>query len=127
MIRSPLHSVDQSQVRPLFLPDCFPAKGESQSVPLPKPELDLVECVKATMTLPSTDPGLYVPFASEELSLKPFLSLPSEVQADRAEVVTKPFDFAQDRLKPNRIVEILELGYAEFERTHPLPEYDASS
>jgi hypothetical protein len=40
--------------------------------------------------------------------------LPREVQLTQLEVVTQP---------PNRMVEILEFGYAEFERRHPLPGY----
>jgi hypothetical protein len=66
------------------------------------------------MTIPSTAPGCCLPFATEDLAAKPLSRLPSEVQAAQVEVVTTP---------PNRIVEILELGYAEFEQDHPLPGY----
>lgn len=123
MIHSPLHSAEQPQVKPSFLPECFPAKAASQSVHVPKPVLELVEFAKPTITIPSTEPGLCLPFTSEDLPLKPFCRLPSEVQAAQMEVVAKPFDLAQDRLIPNRIVEILELGYGEFEQNHPLPGY----
>lgn len=123
MILSPLHSAEQSQVRPLLLPEGFPATGASQSVPMPQPMIELVEFAKPTLTIPSTEPGLCLPFTSEDLPLKPFSPVPSEAQAAQVEVVTKPFDFAQDRLIPNRIVEILELGYGEFEQNNPLPGY----
>jgi hypothetical protein len=114
MILSPLPSADRSQVRPLLLPECFPAKEAFQIVPLAKPELELVQFAKPTITLPSTDPGLDLPFTSEAPSLKPFPPLLPEVQTAQVEVVTNP---------PNRIVELLELGYAEFEQNNPLPGY----
>jgi hypothetical protein len=105
----------QSLERPPRIPAIFPEYAATHAVdhivqwPEPISQLPLVGEVGALFPTGAWSSMINTPSTSSRIS-----RLQPEAVPDVAEVVEPA---------PNRIVDILKLGYAEFERTHPLQEH----
>lgn len=111
MIFPNLRPLEHLPVKPALFPECVTTHDVNQIIQLPEPIIQVPLFAELHNSFPTGE-------LSSMITPQSTSSPISRVQPETVPEVTEVVAGA-----PNRIVEILESGYAEFERTHPLPEY----